>query len=71
MKDYLIGLVFKWVFVDGLKEIEKKNYTTMVLEKLYKQPEFNSNWKYICDGVSALLQDAAEEAKTASTWTHA
>ena len=71
MKNYIIQLVFKWVFVDGLKEVEKQNYVTKFLEQMYKRPELQGNWKTMCVGISDLLADAAEEAKTASTWTHA
>lgn len=71
MKQWIIELVFKWVFVDGLKEIEKQNYVTKVLEKLYQKPEFKTGWKPMCQGITELLQDAAMEAKVAGEWSHA
>lgn len=70
MKNWIIGLVFKWVFIDGLKEIEKQNYITKFLEKMYQQPDLKKNWKTVCQGIAELLRDAMEETKVAGTWTH-
>lgn len=70
MKNWVISLVFKWVFIDGGKEIQKKNIMTKFLEKIYKQKEFKDNWPTVCNGVIELLNDAVDEAKTARMWTH-
>ena len=71
MKNWIIQLVFKWVFIDGLKEIEKQNYMTKMLEQAYKQPQLKENWEDVTKGISELLLDAADEAKQAGSWTHA
>lgn len=68
MKDWLIQLAMKWLFEDGLKEIEKKNYTTVVLSKMFLRPELKKNWAVVCTGIAELLADCADEASVAKGW---
>lgn len=66
--DWLKIYVLKWIFKDGLKEIEKQNLILKVMAECWKVPDLKKVWPEYCDGVSGLLQDWESEVAEARKW---
>ena len=51
-------------------KIEKLNWMTTLLEKLYKNKPLRDNWIKFIDNLISILIDATVEARVARQWTH-
>ena len=50
--------------------IEKLNWMTTMLEKLYRNRPLRENWEKFVDQIISILNDALIEARVAKKWTH-
>ena len=70
-----MGLMEKlrnWVICSFLKEsfqqIEKIDFITPALEKLYQQKLFKDRWSDVLDHINEVLQDAQRHVYNARSW---